>query len=102
MHSGSILLQRFHFIAGHCFEKSAANLSGNRYCRDFTTRHQFLTCLYAQITGKDSLPEIENGQIAGHDRSSLIGMIRRFRENISCPQPYGRKGVNYFTPISRK
>ena len=64
----------FIFIPRHRFEKSVENLSGDRYCKHFTAWRQFLTCLYAQITGKDSLREIENGLLANHDRLYHLGM----------------------------
>ena len=36
-------------------------MNGDRYSKGFTAWIQFLTCLYAQIIGKDSLREIEQG-----------------------------------------
>ena len=74
MHYSSIFQQLFNFIPRHRFEKSVENLSGDRYCKHFTAWRQFLTCLYAQITGKDSLREIENGLLANHDRLYHLGM----------------------------
>ncbi len=49
-------------------------MSGDRYCKHFTTWKQFLTLLYAQITGKDSLREIEEGLLANHKRLYHLGM----------------------------
>ena len=74
MYYSSIFQQLFNFIPRHRFEKSAENLSGDRYCKHFTAWRQFLTCLYAQITGKDSLREIENGPLVNHDRLYHLGM----------------------------
>ena len=74
MHYSSIFQQLFNFIPRHRFEKSVEKLSGDRYCKHFTAWRQFLTCLYAQITGKDSLREIENGLLANHDRLYHLGM----------------------------
>ena len=74
MHYSSIFQQLFNFIPRHRFEKSVEKLSGDRYCKHFTAWRQFLTCLYAQITGKDSLREIENGLLANHNRLYHLGM----------------------------
>ncbi len=74
MHYNSIFQQLFNFIPRHRFEKSVKILSGDRYCKHFTTWKQFLTLLYAQITGKDSLREIEEGLLANHKRLYHLGM----------------------------
>ena len=58
MHYNTIFSQLFQFIPRHRFEKSVESNASNRYCKHFTAWQQFLTCLYAQITGKDSLREI--------------------------------------------
>ncbi len=68
MHYNSIFQQLFNFIPRHRFEKSVKELSGDRYCKCFTAWKQFLTLLYAQISGKDSLREIKNGLLANHKR----------------------------------
>ncbi len=73
MHYNSIFQQLFNFIPRHRFEKSVKKLSGDRYCKCFTAWKQFLTLLYAQISGKDSLREIENGLLANHKRLFLHG-----------------------------
>ena len=49
-------------------------MSGDHYCKTFSAWQQFLTCLYAQITGKDSLREIERGLVANHNRLYHLGM----------------------------
>jgi transposase len=74
MHYNIIYQQLFNFIPRHSFEKSVENLSGDRYCKHFTAWKQFLTCLYAQITGKDSLREIENALLANYRRLYHLGM----------------------------
>jgi hypothetical protein len=55
MHYNSIFQQLFNFIPRHRFEKATKKYSGDHYCKHFTALKQVLTCLYAQITGKDSL-----------------------------------------------
>ena len=58
MYYCSIFQQLFKFIPRYRFDKMVEEASGNRCCRHFSARRQFLTCLYAQITGKDSLREV--------------------------------------------
>jgi hypothetical protein len=74
MHYNSIFQQLFNFIPRHRFEKATKKYSGDHYCKHFTAWKQVLTCLYAQITGKDSLREIENGLLANHKRLYHLGM----------------------------
>jgi len=74
MYYNSIFQQLFKFIPRYRFEKSVKNLSGDRYCKNFSTWQQFLTCLYAQITGKDSLREIASGLATNHNRLYHLGM----------------------------
>lgn len=74
MYYYSIFQQLFNFIPRYRFEKSVKELSGEHYKKKFSTNQQFLTCLYAQITGKDSLREIERGLIANHNRLYHLGM----------------------------
>ena len=56
-----IFQQLFKFIPRYRFDKKVEETSGNHYCKHFSAWRQFLTCLYAQITGKDSLREIASG-----------------------------------------
>ena len=74
MYYNIIFQQLFNFIPRYRFEKSVKNLSGDHYCKTFSAWQQFLTCLYAQITGKDSLREIERGLVANHNRLYHLGM----------------------------
>lgn len=83
MHYSSIFQQLFNFIPRHRFEKSVEKYSGNRYCKHFTAQRQFLTCLYAQITGKDSLREIESGLLANHKRLYHLGMEAVSKSTLS-------------------
>ena len=68
MHYNTIFSQHFQFIPRHRFEKSVETNGANRYCKHFTAWRQFLTCLYAQITGKDSLREICDGLLTNQSR----------------------------------
>ena len=54
----NIFQQLFKFIPQHYFEIFIKNLSGDRYCKNFSAWQQLHTCLYAQNTDKDSLRDI--------------------------------------------
>ena len=58
MHYCSIFQRLYNFIPRHRFENSGKNMSGTAAASIFPHGDSFLTCLYAQITGKDSLREI--------------------------------------------
>jgi len=70
----SIFRQLFKFIPRYRFDKVVDETSGNRYCKSFSAWQQFLTCLYAQITGKDSLREIASGLATNKSRLYHLGM----------------------------
>ena len=63
-----IFSQLFNFIPRYRFEKIVKKSGGDRYCKHFTAWKQFLTLLFAQISGKDSLREIENALLVNHKR----------------------------------
>lgn len=52
------LVPRFHF------EKAVSTHKADRYSKKFSSWNQLTTLLYAQITGKESLREIETGLAA--------------------------------------
>jgi len=74
MHYNTIFSQLFQFIPRHRFEKSTEQSGVDRYCKHFSAWRQFLTCLYAQITGKDSLREICDGLLTNQRRLYHLGM----------------------------
>ena len=74
MQYNSIFSQLFQFIPRHHFEKSVESAGADRHCRHFSAWRQFLTCLYAQITGKDSLREISDGLLTNRARLCHLGM----------------------------
>lgn len=83
MYYHSVFQQLFNFIPRYRFEESIGKVSGDRYCKHFTAWKQFLTCLYAQITGKDSLREIESGLLANHNRLYHLGMEAVAKSTLS-------------------
>ena len=74
MQYNSIFSHLFQFIPRHHFEKSVESAGADRHCRHFSAWRQFLTCLYAQITGKDSLREISDGLLTNRARLCHLGM----------------------------
>ena len=74
MQYNTIFSQLFQFMPRHRFEKTAEANSSNRYCKHFTAWRQLLTCLYAQITGKDSLREVSDGLLTNRSRLYHLGM----------------------------
>jgi len=52
--------QMQNLVPRHEFDKVVRNVSGNRYVKHFTCWCQFTVMLFAQISGKDSLREIQN------------------------------------------
>ena len=53
------------------------------YCKHFTAWKQFLTLLFAQISGKDSLREIETALLANHKRLYHLGMEAVAKSTLS-------------------
>ena len=74
MQYNTIFSQLFQFIPRHRFEKTAGASGSDRYCKHFTAWRQLLTCLYAQITGKDSLREVSDGLLTNRSRLYHLGM----------------------------
>ena len=75
MYYSSIFQQLFKFIPRYRFDKTVEKVSGDRYCKSFSAWRQFLTCLYAQITGKDSLREIAGGLATNLANQGTMGVL---------------------------
>jgi hypothetical protein len=73
-HNNTIFYQLFDFIPRHRFEKRVSELGADGYCKYFTAWKQFLTVLYSQVTGKDSLREIESGLISNSNKLYHLGL----------------------------
>jgi len=74
MYYHSTFQELFKLIPRYRFDKIVKETSSDRYCKGFDSWKQFTTCLYAQITGKDSLRAIANGLIANQRRLYHLGM----------------------------
>lgn len=73
-HNNTIFYQLFEFIPRHRFEKKVSELGADAYCKYFTAWKQFLTVFYSQVTGKDSLREIESGLISNSNKLYHLGL----------------------------
>ena len=83
MYYNSIYSQLINFIPRYRFEKIVKKSGEDRYCKHFTAWKQFLTLLFAQISGKDSLREIENALLANHKRLYHLGMEAVAKSTLS-------------------
>ena len=86
MYYNSIYSQLFNFIPRYRFEKIVKKSGRDRYCKHFTTWKQFLTLLFAQISGKDSLREIENALRAMAGQASKSSL--EFCEDVPASLHY--------------
>ena len=83
MYYNSIYSLLFNFIPRYRFEKIVKKSGGDRYCKHFTAWKQFLTLLFAQISCKDSLREIENALLANPKRLYHPGMETVAKSTLS-------------------
>lgn len=65
------------------FEKLESRYKGNRYTKYFTGWQQLIVLLYAQISGKDSLREVETGLMVQSDRWYHVGLKGIKRSTLS-------------------
>lgn len=82
-YSNTIFTQLKKFIPGHEFEKLVGQYSGDYRVKHFTCSSQFSAMLYAQITGKDSLREIETGLRAQESKLYHLGIKRISRSTLA-------------------
>ena len=79
----TVFNQLFNFIPRHRFDKCVTELKGDHYCKGFTAWKQFLVLLYSQISGKDSLREIESGLLTQQSKLYHLGMEAVPRSTLS-------------------
>jgi hypothetical protein len=72
------------FFPRHDFENLAIRYLNNRYVKTFTAWKQFAVLLYAQISGKDSLREIEHGMAAQSSKLYHLGVDTRICRSTLC------------------
>lgn len=82
-HINSIFSELLKLLPRHQFEKAVCAHDGDRYAKRFTTWNQFTTLLYAQISRKESLREIETGLAAHGDRLYHLGLKSVHRSTLA-------------------
>ena len=60
-YTSTIFNQLLNFLPKHKFQSFVGQHNADKYVKRLNTWNQFVALLYAQITGKDSLREIETG-----------------------------------------
>ena len=73
---GSIFSELLKLTPRFKFDKAVDRHKADRYTKSFSSWRQFTTLLYAQITGKDSLRDIETGLAAHSSRLYHLGLDR--------------------------
>ena len=78
-HINTIFSELLKLLPRRQFEKAVLAHGGDRYTKRFTAWNQFTTLLYAQISRKESLREIETGLSAHGERLYHLGLtgVRR-------------------------
>jgi len=70
-------------VGRHQFEGIVKSMNGNRYVKYFTCWQQFTVMLFAQISGKDSLREMQNAFLAQADKLYHLGLKAVKRSTLS-------------------
>ena len=83
MHYNTIMQQMQTLVRRHQFESIVNNVLGNRYVKYFTCWQQFTVMLFAQISGKDSLREIQNAFLAQAGKLYHLGLKAVKRSTLS-------------------
>jgi len=83
MHYNTIMSQLQTFVPRHHFEKLVESYHNDLYVKNFTTWNQFTIMLYAQVSGKDSLRDIENSFKAQSSKLYHIGLQSVKRSTLS-------------------
>ncbi|MBF0569081.1 MAG: DUF4372 domain-containing protein [Nitrospirae bacterium] len=73
-HYNMIYNQLLQLIPRHQFETLAERYGANKYVKYFTCWQQFMTMLYGQLRGKDSLRDIETSLRSQSSRWYHIGL----------------------------
>jgi putative transposase len=73
------------------FDKAVERHKAGHYAKSFTAWRQFITLMYAQITGKDSLREIETGLWAQSSRLCHLGLESVHPSRLPLPPDSARR-----------
>ena len=82
-HHNTIYNHLLQLIPRHQFEALVRRYASDRYVKYFTCWQQFITLLYAQIRGKDSLRDIETSLRSQSNRWYHIGLVNVKRSTLS-------------------
>ncbi|HID43396.1 MAG TPA: IS4 family transposase [Archaeoglobaceae archaeon] len=82
-HLNTIYNQLLHLMPRHHFENLVKRYKGDHYVKYFTCWQQFMSLLYAQVRGKDSLRDIETSLKAQSSRWYHIGLKDIKRSTLS-------------------
>ena len=82
-YNNTIFNQILNMLPRYEFEKEVEKEQGNRYTKHFTAWNQLLVNLYAQITGKKSLRDIETGLKMHQSSWYHLGLVNAVRSTIS-------------------
>jgi hypothetical protein len=82
-HVSTVFNQLLQLIPRHDFEKLVREHQGDRYVKNFTCWKQFITLLYAQIKGQDSLRDIVTGLNSQSGKLYHLGMGKVSRSTLS-------------------
>jgi len=70
-------------VPRHEFEKVVKSVMGNRYVKYFTCWQQFIVMLFAQVSGKDSLRDIQSTFCAHTDKLYHLGLTTVKRSTLA-------------------
>jgi hypothetical protein len=82
-HVNTVFNQLLQLIPRHDFEKLVREHSGDRYVKNFTCWKQFITLLYAQVKGQDSLRDIVTGLNSQSHKLYHLGIEKVSRSTLS-------------------
>jgi hypothetical protein len=79
----TIFNQLLNMLPRYRFEQIVKSTQANRYTKHFTAWNQLLVNLYAQVSGKNSLRDIETGLVMQKDSWYHLGLTNAVRSTIS-------------------
>lgn len=82
-YSNTIFNQLLNFLPKDQFRQFVGQHQGDRYVKKLTAWNQLTILLYAQVTGKDSLREIETGLSVHQPKWNHLGMKSVARSTLS-------------------
>ena len=80
---GTIFSELLKLVPRFKFDKAVDRHGADRYAKSFTAWRQFITLMYAQVKGKDSLRDIVTGLESQSSRWYHLGLSRVARSTLS-------------------